>query len=179
VVIERIATQIKVNDPDSCVSMYMESKQRWRHTVEIRSRYSYVEFAEKGCRFRLGRILCALFWAGTDRPGLLFDHAVGWLSTNKILLPGITVLERFVTEIRSRMESRLWRMLIKNLSATQQEKLNDFLIVEDDEHLSLLDKLRKGPVSVSSTALVQALKRVEPARNISVKLPLYRNPPVK
>jgi succinate dehydrogenase flavin-adding protein (antitoxin of CptAB toxin-antitoxin module) len=61
-------------------------------------------------------------------------------------------------------------MLIKNLSSSQQEKLNDLLVVEDDEHLSLLDKLRKGSVSVSSTALVQALKRVESARNISVKL---------
>ena len=179
VVIERIAIQIGVNDPDGCVLMYMKSEQRWRHTVEIRSRYGYVEFAEKGIRFRLGRILCTLCWTGTDRLGVLFDHAVGWLSTNKILLPGITILERFVAEIRSRMESRLWRMLIKNLSASQQEKLNGLLVVEDDEHLSLLDKLRKGPVSISSTALVQALKRVESARNISVNLPLYRIPTCK
>ncbi|OEH45188.1 hypothetical protein lpari_03810 [Legionella parisiensis] len=179
VVIERVAIQIKVNDPESCISMYMKSEQRWRHAVEIRARYGYIEFAEKGSRYRLGRILCALCWTGTDRPGVLFDHAVGWLSTNKILLPGITVLERFVAEIRSRMESRLWRMLIKNLSASQQEKLNDLLVVEDDEHLSLLDKLRKGPVSISSTALVQALKRVESARNISVELPLYRIPACK
>ena len=178
-VIKRVATQLKAHDSESCVSMYMKSEQRWRHTTEIRSRYGYIEFAEKGSRFRLGRILCALCWTGTDRPGVLFDHAVGWLSANKILLPGITVLERFVAEIRSRMESRLWRMLIKNLSATQQEKLNDLLVVEEDEHLSLLDKLRKGPVSVSSTALVQALKRVESARNISVKLPLYRIPACK
>jgi len=41
---------------------------------------------------------------------------------------------------------------------------------------SLLDKLRKGPVRVSSTALVQALKRVELSRSISVKLPLSRIP---
>jgi len=179
VVIDRVAAQININDPESCVSMYMESEQRWRHTAEIRSRYGYIEFIEKGSRFRLGRILCALCWTGTDRPGVLFDHAVGWLSTNKILLPGITVLERFVAEIRSRMESRLWRMLIKNLSVSQQEKLNDLLVVEDDERLSLLDKLRKGPISVSSTALVQTLKRVESARNIKVKLPLYRIPACK
>jgi len=113
VVIERIASQIKIDDPQNCILIYQESKQRWRHTVEIRSRYGYVEFAEKGSRFRLGRILCALCWTGTDRPGVLFDHAVCWLSTNKILLPGITILERFVAEIRSRMEDRLWRMLIK------------------------------------------------------------------
>ena len=178
-VIERIAAQLKINDFERGVAIYRESEQRWWHAVEIRARCGYIEFSEKGSRFRLGRILCALCWTGTDRPGVLFDHAVGWLSVNKILLPGITVLERFVAEIRSRMESRLWRMLIKNLSASQQEKLNDLLVVEDDEHLSLLDKLRKGPVSISSTALVQALKRVESARNISVELPLYRIPACK
>ena len=56
VVIERVATQIKVSDAESCILMYIKSEQRWRHTVEIRSRYGYVEFAEKGSRFRLGRI---------------------------------------------------------------------------------------------------------------------------
>ena len=105
VVIERAAAQIKVNDAESCISMYIKTEQRWRHTAEIRSRYGYVEFAEKGIRFRLGRVLCALCWTGTDRPGLLFDHAVAWLSTNKILLPGITILERFVAEVRARMET--------------------------------------------------------------------------
>ena len=125
VVIERIATQLKINDFESGVAIYKESEQRWWHAVEIRSRCGYIEFSEKGSRFRLGRVLCALCWMGTDRPGVLFDHAVSWLSANKILLPGITVLERFIAEIRSRMESRLWRMLIKNLSASQQEKLND------------------------------------------------------
>lgn len=118
-VIERVATQIKISAPENCVAMYMRSEQRWRHNADIRLRYGYIEFVEKGSRFRLGRVLCALCWTGTDRPGVLFDHAVGWLSTNKILLPGITVLERFVAETRSRMESRLWRMLIKNLSASQ------------------------------------------------------------
>ena len=39
VVIERVATQIKVSDAESCILMYIKSEQRWRHTVEIRSRY--------------------------------------------------------------------------------------------------------------------------------------------
>jgi TnpA family transposase len=175
-VIDRIGFQIKVDNPQSCLLIYQNSEQRWRHAVEIRARYDYVEFSKKGSRYRLGRFLCALCWTGTDRPGVLFNHAMGWLCTNKILLPGVTVLERFVAEVRSRMESRLWRLLIKNLTTSHQEKLNELLVVEDDEHQSLLDKLRKGPVSVSSTALVKAFKRVESARSISVKLPLSRIP---
>jgi TnpA family transposase len=178
-VVERVASQISIAGANECLSIYQVSRQRWQHNVEIRSRYGYVEFAEKGSRFRLGRILCALCWTGTDRPGVLFDHAIAWLCTNKILLPGVTILERFVSEIRSRMESRLWRMLIKNLTDVQQENLETLLEKEDDAHQSLLDKLRKGPVRVSSKAFVQTLKRVESARAISVKLPLSRIPPCR
>lgn len=121
VLVERVASQINILGARECLSIYQVSRQRWQHNVEIRSRYGYVEFVEKGSRFRLGRILCALCWTGTDRPGVLFDHAITWLCTNKILLPGVTVLERFIAEIRSRMESRLWRMLIKNLTTEQQK----------------------------------------------------------
>ena len=126
-VVERVASQISIAGTNECLSIYQVSRQRWQHNVEIRSRYGYVGFAEKGSRFRLGRILCALCWTGTDRPGVLFDHAIAWLCTKKILLPGVTILERFVSEVRSRMESRLWRMLIKNLTDTQQENLEELL----------------------------------------------------
>jgi hypothetical protein len=179
VVVDRVASQIKIHNAKNCLSIYRVSEQRWRHAVEIRARYGYVEFAKKGIRFRLGRILFALCWTGTDRPGLLFDHTISWLCANKILLPGVTVLERFVAEIRSRMETRLWRLLIKNLTYEQQETLNTLLVKNVEENQSLLDKLRKGPVRVSSTALVQALKRVELSRSISVKLPLSRIPPCR
>lgn len=107
---------------------------------------------------------------------MLFSHAMDWLCTNKILLPGVTVLERLIAEIRSRMEIRLWRLLIKNLSGEQQENLNQLLITKDGENHSLLDKLRKGPTGVSGPALVRALERLEIVRSISVKLPLSRIP---
>ena len=45
----------------------------------------------------------------TDRPSVLFEHAGGWLIGHKVLLPGVSILERFVSEVRSRMEARLWR----------------------------------------------------------------------
>jgi len=175
-VIERIASQINITDYKNCLTAYQNSEQRWRHTVEIRSRNGYREFTEKGIRFRLGRRLCALCWTGTDRPGALFDQALAWLYTNKILLPGVTVLERFIAEIRSRMESKLLRMLVKDLTNDQQNRLNQLLVTNDDEHQSLLDKLRKGPVRVSVPSLVKSLQRIEMARDISVTISFSRIP---
>ncbi|HBD9326081.1 TPA: Tn3 family transposase [Legionella pneumophila] len=170
-IIERIATQINVDDIQNCLDCYQQSEQRWRHTSEIRIRYGFKEFNEKGIRFKLGRWLYALFWTGTDRPGLLFEQTVLWLINNKVLLPGITTVERFIAEIRSRMDTRLWRSLIKNLTDDQTEKLNNLLLVADKQRQSLLDTLRKGPVRASSKTLVKALKRIETARELSIELP--------
>ncbi|HIF0232374.1 TPA: Tn3 family transposase [Legionella pneumophila] len=170
-IIERIATQINVDDIQNCLDRYQQSEQRWRHTSEIRIRYGFKEFNEKGIRFKLGRWLYALFWTGTDRPGLLFEQTVLWLINNKVLLPGITTVERFIAEIRSRMDTRLWRSLIKNLTNDQTEKLNNLLLVADKQRQSLLDILRKGPVRASSKTLVKALKRIETARELSIELP--------
>jgi len=170
-IIERIATQVNVDDIQNCLERYQQSEQKWRHTSEIRARYGFKEFHEKGVRFKLGRWLYALFWTGSDRPGLLFEQTVSWLISNKIILPGITTIERFIAEIRSRMDKRLWRSLIKNLSDDQAEKLNSLLVVADSHRQSLLDILRKGPVRASSKALVKALKRIEKARELSIELP--------
>lgn len=170
-IIERIAIQVNVDDIQNCLDRYQKSEQRWRHTTEIRVRYGFKEFNERGIRFKLGRWLYALFWTGTDRPGLLFEQTVLWLINNKVLLPGITTVERFIAEIRSRMDTRLWRSLIKNLTNDQTEKLNNLLLVADKQRQSLLDILRKGPVRASSKTLVKALKRIETARELSIELP--------
>jgi hypothetical protein len=77
--------------------------------------------------FHLGRWLCVLCWTGADRPSALFDYANGWLVGHKMLLPGVTVLERFIAEVRSRMESRLWRLLVRGVTAAQRQRLDDLL----------------------------------------------------
>jgi hypothetical protein len=175
-VLRTVAAQIDVADV-TCATAYRQSEQRWRHTAEIRARYGYREFAEKGIQFRLGRWLCAMCWTGTDRPSLLFDHASGWLIGHKVLLPGISILERFIAEVRSRMEARLWRLLVQDVGAEQQLRLDELLAPVEGSRQSWFDQLRKGPVRVSSPALVEALVRIETVRGLGITLPATPVPP--
>ncbi|MBD4953265.1 DUF4158 domain-containing protein, partial [Xanthomonas citri pv. citri] len=98
-VLHTLSSQLGIADPSDCVIDYRTTRQRWQHTSEIRTRYGYREFTGTGVQFRLGRWLCALCWTGTDRPSALFDYANGWLVGHKVLLPGVTLLERFIAEI--------------------------------------------------------------------------------
>ncbi|MBD4955655.1 Tn3-like element ISXc4 family transposase, partial [Xanthomonas citri pv. citri] len=103
--------------------------------------------------------------------------ANGWLVGHKVLLPGVTLLERFIAEIRSRMESRLWRLLVHGVTPEQRQRLDDLLKLVEGSRQSWLDRLRKGPVRVSAPALVAALLRIETVRGLGIKLPGTHVPP--
>lgn len=101
----------------------------------------------------------------------------GWLIGHKVLLPGISILERFIAEVRSRMEARLWRLLVQHVGAEQQLRLDELLAPVEGSRQSWFDRLRKGPVRVSSPALVEALLRIETVRGLGITLPATPVPP--
>ena len=169
-VLHTVAKQLGITDLD-CLSSYQDNRLRWAHTTEIRARYGYREFVDSLVGFRLGRWLSALCWTGTDRPSVLFERAMDWLLTHKVLLPGVTQLERFVARVRGRMDARLWRLLGKDITGEQQKSLGVLLAVPEGSRGSLFDRLRKGPFRVSGPALVRAIKRLDTVRDLGILLP--------
>jgi len=176
-VVSFLGRQLRIEQPN-CFTEYCTSRQRWDHTVEIRERGGYVDFYDGVNQFRLNRWLYALCWTGTDRPGILFDRATTWLITHKVLLPGATVLERQVARIRARVQERLWSSLIQDVSPAAKQKLDTLLTVPNGGHLSLLDRLRKGPFRRSAPELVRALQRLEEVRSLGIDVGVsHRIPP--
>jgi TnpA family transposase len=169
-VVQFIASQINIDDTD-CLRNYKNNRQRWMHTVEIRTQYNYREFIDPIAKFRLGRWLYALCWTGTERPSTLFERAKTWLLTQKVLLPGISALERFVAKLRSRVEMRIWRLLGRGVDAEQQKRMENLLSVPEGNRISLLDKLRSGPFRISAPALSRAIGRLQSVRELGIDLP--------
>jgi len=64
-----------------------------------------------------------LCWTGDDHPGPLIERAISWLIVNKVLLPGVSVLERLVGRIRDRAQKRLWKRLVAALGEKQRERI--------------------------------------------------------
>ncbi len=169
-VLHTLTKQLSIKATDG-VGAYIVSRQRLQHAAEIRGHYGYVEITERRIGFRLTRWLYALCWTGTDRPSVLFERAATWLVTHKALLPGATTLERYIARLRARVEERLWRSLGRGISSGQQARLESLLAVPMGSRNSALDRLRTGPVTVSSPALVHALQRLHAVRELGIKLP--------
>ena len=140
-IVAYLGHQLGIKDTGS-FSTYCASEARWDHAAKIRSHCGFREFSEPQVQFRLNRWLYALCWTGTDRPSVLFDRAIAWLLTHKVLLPGATVLERCVARVRSRTQERVWGQLTRQISEATKTKLENLLVVPEDGHRSLLDRLR-------------------------------------
>ncbi len=180
VVVAFVADQLAVSDPQIALSAYEQSAGRWRHGPRIRDRYGYRTFTDFGVAFRLNRFLYALCWTGTDRPSVLFDNAVASLLAAKILLPGLSVLERAVARVRARATDYLHRRLVEGLTREQRERLDRLVTVPEGERQSPLDRLRDGPYIQSGREISRAITRLTEVRAITEGLPsVERLPPGK
>lgn len=169
-VLKTIAQHLGITELDN-LNAYRFGEQRWEHSTEIRIKYSYSEITDPIVGFRLMRWLYGLCWSGTDRPSVLFDRCKIWMLTHKILLPGISILERLVSRVRSRVENRLWTILTKNITREQRQNLENLMTIPEGSRVSVIEKLRSGPVRVSGPALVQALLRLKTIRDMGIVLP--------
>ena len=155
--------QLGIGD-DIDLGGYFRSGTHERHVRSIRERHGFMHFGDAArARFRLSRWLHAECWAGNERPGALLLVAADWLIEHKVLLPGISTLERLVGRIRERARQRLWRRLAAGLSDAQRAQVAD-LFERDDECLGGLEILRASPLKRQPTQFAKHLDRLEAVR---------------
>ncbi|MFD8589991.1 Tn3 family transposase [Streptomyces sp. NPDC059637] len=163
-VVEHLAAQLGIEDP-SCVKRYAERRQTlYDHAWEIRDAYGYhpYEDPEWGRRFRT--FLHGRAWTHAEGPVALFNQAVGWLRRNRVLLPGVSVLARQVSEARTIAEKRLHATVARAAVRADRElpgQLVATLAVPEGKRFSELERLRRPPTRTTGTAFARALERVD------------------
>jgi len=146
---------------------YAESRNRFAHAVEIRTRHGYTPFGEGLGHLRFLRWLYERVWTGAERPTVLVDLATAWLVEHKILLPGITTLTRLVAGIRDRAARRSWGIVGAQLSEADRLRLERLLDVDPETGLSLLERLRRPPRSPTIEGLVDSLDRLGEVQRVA------------
>lgn len=172
-----MAAQLDIADP-TCLALYCVRKTHWKHAAQIEAAYNYRPFGGQPQHFRFLRWLYARTWIGTERPSVLFDRATAWLVLQKILLPGVTVLERTIVEVREQANTRMWRLLAGTITPVQQAQLDALLVVPLGARSTLLEQLRRPPITVTGPGLVQGLERFATIQQLGIpRLTATRIPP--
>ncbi|MEV8181407.1 DUF4158 domain-containing protein [Specibacter sp. NPDC078692] len=163
-VVEHLAQQLEIEDP-SCLKEYTERpKTAYEYAWVIRDAYGYHQYEDPAHGRMFRAFLHGRAWTHAEGPVALFNHAAGWLRRHWVLLPGVNVLARQVSEVRAIAEKRLHATVAKaalradpalpgNLVAT--------LKTPEDTRYSELERMRRPPTRTTGTAMKGALQRVE------------------
>ncbi|MEV1178575.1 DUF4158 domain-containing protein [Nonomuraea sp. NPDC049784] len=120
-VVDYLAEQLGIGDP-SQVKRYGERlKTADEHAWMIRDAYGYHDFDDH--ESWEGRVLAKRFrtflhgraWTHAEGPTALFDQSVAWLRRHRVLLPGVTVLERLVASVREQADERLYATVARQV----------------------------------------------------------------
>lgn len=160
--IKVIADQLDARQAPS-LDAYWTGRQRWRHVALIKDRYDFRDFTIANFeRFRLMRWLYALCLAGDDRPGLLMDRAIAWLLAERVLLPGVSTVERLCARIRSRVQERRWHAIAKAFNAEQSARISGLLA--DSKGAAMIEELRRAPRRLAPGEFMSHLERIDAIR---------------
>lgn len=149
---------------------YFQTRTFERHVRSIRERYGFVHFVDAASiRFRLTRWLYAQCWARDERPGVLVLQSADWLIERRVILPGVTTLERLVGRVRERAQLRLWRRMAGGLTNEQRLQI-EALFKPDAESLGDLELLRASPLKRRQSDFLRHLDRLDTLREAGLRM---------
>lgn len=165
-VVTYVASQIGITDLAKLPRYAERIQTQWDHQAAIRRRFGYHEWNDVHGGFALTRFLYAREWVSSERPSVIFDLAISWLIDKKVILPGITTLERLISRLRERVAEHVWKRLSQAISLEQRRLLDELLKASGKGHMRIttLERLRRAPTVASARSLSAALNRLEEIR---------------
>jgi hypothetical protein len=157
IITEYLANQIKVNP--NCLSLYgKRDKTRTNHLLKIQAHLGW----------RKATNLDFLLWQNWlldramehDRPSLLFQLLCEKLLTEKIVRPGVTILERMVITARSHATIETFNRLQFLLTSSTKAFLDSLLIADKITGRTPLTWLGRSETSNSPNAILNALSKL-------------------
>ncbi|MBP1931914.1 TnpA family transposase [Ammoniphilus resinae] len=166
-----IAKQIQVR-PEEFTLYAQREATRKEHLEEIRQLYGYRNFSIRGYRALSQFILEAAMENG--KTDYLIHLAINELRKQKIILPAMTTIERFVWESRRRAEERIFKSITSSISEVQSQQLDETLDVSDEYKKTPLAWLREVPGQSSPEAFLKVVQRLEYIRDMKLQIDFER-----
>ncbi len=157
-VVTYVAKQLKIDSP-SLDAYGQREHTRTDHLQQIRQYLGFRKASEADLTTLLEWLLQRAL--EHDKPTLLFQMATDWLYKQKIVRPGVTILERMVIQARQQAQEETYRQLNFLISDERKSLLDKLLITEETLGRTPLFWLRYGAVANTPTAILQTISKLE------------------
>lgn len=168
-VLEYIAEQLGINI--EILDQYAKRKNtRREHLQEIREEYGYVNFTEEDLATLSEILLTAAL--ENDNVDSLMRIAIDSLRRQKVILPGITTIEKIVHSARVKAEQRVIDIINLSISDHQRNLIDKLIHVESNNTNTRLSWLRESFGFPSPRTFLEVISRLDEIRNLNLDLKL-------
>jgi len=96
-----------------------------------------------------------------ELPEELFRRAESYLLSERIMLPGPSVLERLVISVCAKAHEQVFEKIYKRLSAEMKDSIDKLLAAPENEQRSYFQKMKEYPPSATISSLKEYLSRYQ------------------
>lgn len=162
---------MQLNADISALDFYgTRENTRLKHLQEIRKVYDYRFFMDSDVQV-LEEYLISYALENDNSIGLI-KLAINQLRSLKIILPGITTIERIVSKVIFNAEEQIYATINKNLSQSQKDKLDNLLESSSELFITTLAHLKEEPGQSSPSSFLEIIKRLKIIRNLALDIDL-------
>lgn len=166
-VLNYIADQIQVN-PMAFELYAQRENTRFEHMEEIREIYGFKNYKEEN---NLSLVQTLIPYAmENDNVINLMKLSINEIKNQKIILPGITTIEKVVSTVISEADERLTDTINNSITIEQKHKLDLLITAQDDDSKTRLGWLKESTGHSSPKAFGEVINRLEMIRNLHLKL---------
>ncbi|QOY37630.1 Tn3 family transposase [Anaerobacillus isosaccharinicus] len=167
-IIDHLAKQLHVRSQEYD-SYAKRISTKYEHLEEIRQLYGYTNFNPSV--YRIFSKFLLKYALQSDNITFLITTLIDELRKNKVILPGITTIERMVWETRKRAEKKTYKVLIASISGLQKRSLLDLITVPNQRSKRTpLAWLREIPGQSSPDAFLKVVERLRYLHDLNLKV---------
>ena len=166
-VLSYIAMQIGVN-PEAYIAYGKREMTRVNHLQEIRKKYGYSVFTENDS-LQLESYLMP-YAMENDNIHRLISLSITRLREQKIILPGITTIEKVINYISKTAEYIIYNTINSNLTSKQKTQLDTLLESKNESKTSILAYLREDSGQSSPQSFLNIIEQLNTIRNLNLNV---------
>lgn len=133
----------------------------YNHARLIKDLFDYKDFTSPEVKKEIEEWIFNRSWLTNERPSVLFDMVTSKCVKDKIILPGVTLLERMVSQIRETTAVKLWERLAQLPSEEDKLKMLELLTTYTENNNQIVLKMEALINSLTDIKLKEIQKGIK------------------